>query len=59
MDNNYVQDIKNILNVINILINKELESDLCQKEYDCLYLYSSAMADKIKFDIDNGIIYER
>lgn len=57
MDNNYKEDMINIIDTLKELVIKELNTDLSQQEYNSLYTYCSGLIDNFKMDLAQGVVY--
>mgnify|MGYP003587391400 CR=1 FL=1 len=57
MDNNYKEDICNIIDTLKELVIRELNTDLSEQEYDSLYAYCSGLIDNFKMDLVQGVVY--
>ena len=58
MNNNYKEDMINIIDTLKELVVKELNTDLSEQEYDSLYTYCSGLIDNFKMDLAQGVIYD-
>ena len=57
MNNNYKEDMINIIDTLKELVVKELNTDLSEQEYDSLYAYCSSLIDNFKMDLAQGVVY--
>ena len=57
MNNNYKEDMINIIDTLKELVVKELNTDLSQQEYNSLYAYCSGLIDNFKMDLAQGVVY--
>lgn len=57
MNNNYKEDMINIIDTLKELVVKELNTDLSEQEYDSLYTYCSGLIDNFKMDLVQGVVY--
>ena len=61
MNNNYKEDMINIIDTLKELVIKELNTDLSQQEYNSLYnslyTYCSGLIDNFKMDLAQGVVY--
>ena len=57
MNNNYKEDMINIIDTLKELVVKELNTDLYEQEYDSLYTYCSGLIDNFKMDLAQGVVY--
>ena len=57
MDNNYKEDMCDIIDTLKELVIRELNTDLSEQEYDSLYTYCSGLIDNFKMDLAQGVVY--
>lgn len=59
MDNDYKQNVINIIDTFKELVIKELNTDLSTQEYDSLCSYLEGLTEDFQIDLAQGVVYAR
>ena len=57
MDNDYKQNVINIIDTFKELVIKELNTDLSTQEYDSLCSYLEVLTEGFQIDLAQGVVY--
>ena len=57
MDNDYKQNVINIIDILKELVIKELNTDLSTQEYNSLYSYLEDLTQGFQMDLAQGVVY--
>lgn len=57
MDNDYKQNVINIIDTFKELVIKELNTDLSTQEYDSLCSYLEGLTEDFQIDLAQGVVY--
>ena len=57
MDNDYKQNVINIIDTFKELVIKELNTDLSTQEYDSLCSYLEGLPEGFQIDLAQGVVY--
>ena len=59
MDNDYKQNVINIIDILKELVIKELNTDLSIQEYDSLCSYLEGLTQGFQIDLAQGVVYAK